>query len=142
MTLFQQLILTLMRLCLDLSGEDLAYRFQVSCSTICRTFLYVIDVLYWKLKPLIIWPDRDALIKTMPMDFRKHFPNCVAIIDCFEILFERPTNLARAQTFSSYKHHNTVKYFIGITQQATFPMDGEGELVINTLQNIARCLVI
>ena len=33
---------------------------------------------------------------------------------------ERPTNLlARAQTFSNYKHHNTIKILIGITPQGT-----------------------
>lgn len=41
-------------------------------------------------------------------------------MDCFEILIERPTNLlARAQTFSDYKHHNTVKVLIGITPQGS-----------------------
>ena len=66
--------------------------------------MHVLVVLYWTLKPLIIWPDRDALKKTMPMDFWKHFRNCVVIIDSFEIFLDRPTNLlARAQIFSSYK---------------------------------------
>ena len=42
------------------------------------------------------------------------------IIDCFEVFIEKPTNLmARAQTFSSYKHHNTIKILIGITSQGT-----------------------
>lgn len=37
-----------------------------------------------------------------------------------DIFIDRPTNLlARAQTFSSYKHHNTVKVLIGITPQGT-----------------------
>ena len=89
--------------------------------------MHVLDVLYWTLKPVIIWPDRDALKKTMPMDFRKHFPNCVVIIDCFEIFLDRPTNLlARSQTFSSYKHHNTVKYLIRITPQGTVSFISEG----------------
>ena len=86
-------------------------------------------VLYASLKPLIFWPERDALKKTLPMDFRKHSPNCVVIIDCFEIFLDRATNpLARAQTYSSYKHHNTVKYLIGITPQGTvsFISDGWG----------------
>ena len=40
---------------------------------------------------------------------------------------ERPSNLlARAQTFSSYKHHNTVKYLIGITPQGTVSFISEG----------------
>ena len=49
----------------------------------------------------------------MPMVFRKHYPNCVVIIDCFEIFIDQLTNLlACAQTLSQYKHHNTVKFFI------------------------------
>lgn len=61
------------------------------------------------------------------MAFRKHFPKYVVIIDCFEIFLERPTNLlARAQTYSSYKHHNTVKYLIGITPQRTVSYISEG----------------
>jgi len=127
LTPFQQLLLTLMRLRLNLSGQDLAYRFRVHKSTISRTFLSVIQVLYTKLQHLILWPERDVLRKTMPMDFRKHSPNCVVIIDCFEILLDRPTNLlARAQTYSSYKHHNTVKYLIGITPQGTVSFISEG----------------
>ena len=89
--------------------------------------MLVIDVLYNRLKPLIIWPDRDLHRKTMPMDFRHHCPRCVVIIDCFEIFIERPTNLlARTQTFSSYKHHNTVKYLIGVTPQGTVSFISEG----------------
>ena len=63
------------------------------------------------------------------MDFRKHSPNCIVVIDCFEIFIDRPSNpLARAQTYSSYKHHNTVKYLIGVTPQGTvsFISDGWG----------------
>ena len=116
-----------MRLCLGVSGQDLAYRFKVHGTTISRTFLQVIEVLYIKLKPLIIFPDRDSLIKTMTMDFTKHFPKCVVVIDCFEIFLERPTNLlARAQTYSSYKHHNTVTYLIGMTPQGTVSYISEG----------------
>lgn len=40
------------------------------------------------------------------------------IIDCFEVFINRLSGLyARAQTFSSYKDHNTVKVLIGITPQ-------------------------
>ena len=116
-----------MRLRLNLSGKDLGYRFSVHSSTISRTFLHVIDILYVKLKPLIKWPERDILLKTMPMDFRKNCPKCVVIIDCFEVFLERPTNLlVRAQTYSSYKHHNTVKYLIGITPQGSVSFISKG----------------
>ena len=46
------------------------------------------------------------------------FTKVAVIIDCFEIFLERPSNLrARASTWSSYKHHNTVKVLLGITLQ-------------------------
>jgi len=74
-----------------------------------------------RLSPLIHWPEREDLWKTMPMCFKYAFGNKVTvIIDCFEVFIEKPTNLmARAQTFSSYKHHNTIKILIGITPQGT-----------------------
>ena len=102
---------------LNLSGRDLGYMFGgISEATVSRTFLYVGNVLYHRLRPLVIWPERGDLRKNLPLDFSKHYPNCVVIIDCFEIFLDRPLNpLATTQTFSSYKHHNTVKYLIGIT---------------------------
>ena len=61
------------------------------------------------------------------MCFCKHCPRCTVIIDCFEIFIERPSNqLAKAQTFSTYKHHNTVTYFIGVTPQGTISFISEG----------------
>ena len=42
----------------------------------------------------------------------------IVIIDCFEVFCQRPCNLkARAQAWSNYKHHNTVKSLIGIVLQ-------------------------
>jgi hypothetical protein len=101
-------------------------------------------MMFVKLKPLIRWPERDALIKTMPMVFRKHFPRFVVIIDCFEIFLDRPTNLlARARTYSSYKHHNTVKYLIGVTPQGTvsFISDGWGGRTSDKFVTEHSCLL-
>ena len=109
--------------------QDLGYRFGIHKSTVCRIFSSVLAVLlnFVRLKFLIVWPSRDVLRKTLPMDFRKHCPKCVVIIDCFEIFIDRPTDLlARAQTYSSYKHHNTIKYLIGITPQGSVSFISEG----------------
>lgn len=64
---------------------------------------------------------RVVLWKTRPMHFQYTFGRKVTvIIDCFKVFINKPTNLlARAQTFSSYKHHNTIKVLIGITPQGT-----------------------
>ena len=55
----------------------------------------------------------------MPECFKVSFGKKVAvIIDCFEVFIERPSNLlARAATWSNYKHHNTLKVLLGTTPQ-------------------------
>lgn len=70
---------------------------------------------------MIHWPSREELHRTMPTEFRQYFGCKVAvIIYCFEIFSEHPSNLeARAHTWSSYRHHNTVKFLIGITPQGS-----------------------
>ena len=118
--IFDQFLMTLMKLRLNVADQDLAYRFLVNQSTVSRCITKWLDVLYVKLSPLIYWPDRDQLLKTMPTCFRKNFRKCAIIIDCFEVFMERPTSLtARAQTWSNYKKHNTCKFLIGITPQGS-----------------------
>jgi len=119
LTKFQQFMILLIRLRQNLSLEDLAYRFDVSKSTVSRTFLRMLDIAVVRLSFLIKWPEREELRKTMPNSFRQHFGTKVTVvIDCFEVFIEKPLSLlARAQTFSDYKHHNTVKFLIGIAPQ-------------------------
>ena len=63
----------------------------------------------------------------MPAEFRKMFPKCAIIIDCFEVLIERPTSLmARAQTWSNYKKSNTVKFLIRMTPRGTIGYISKG----------------
>ncbi|XP_053383764.1 uncharacterized protein LOC123562971 [Mercenaria mercenaria] len=118
---FERVVMTLMRLKFNLSVQDLAYRYQTSTSTVSRIFITVVHVMYVRLKHLIYWPQREELRRTMPLEFRQQFAQKTAVvIDCFEVFIQRPKNLlARAQTWSSYKHHNTVKFLIGITPQGS-----------------------
>ncbi|XP_033758154.1 uncharacterized protein LOC117340503 [Pecten maximus] len=64
----------------------------------------------------------------MPMEFRKYFGVKVSIIiDCFEVFIERPSDLlARSETWSNYKHHNTTKFLIGITPQGAVSFLSKG----------------
>ena len=108
-----------MRLPLNIPFQDLAYRFGVSRSTVSRVFDKWLDVMNARLDFLVKWPHRDNMRVAMPSTFQKSFGDRVSvIIDCFEVFINRPASLlARAITWSNYKHHNTVKLLIGITPQ-------------------------
>ncbi|XP_063067225.1 uncharacterized protein LOC134458738 isoform X1 [Engraulis encrasicolus] len=125
---FQMLILTLMRLRLNLPMQHLAYVFSVDRTTISRTFNSMVELLYCTITPLIVWPSREALYTTMPHQFVEAFGNRVAVIvDCFEIFIERPSNLTtQAQAYSNYKHNTTMKYLIGITPYGTISFISKG----------------
>ena len=118
---FQELVMIMIKLRLDVPFQDLAYRFNVSVSTVSRVFHSWLEAMDTSLSKFVHWPCRDSLLATMPQCFRFSFgTKTTVIIDCFEIFIEKPSNLlARAQTFSSYKHHNTIKVLIGITPQGT-----------------------
>ena len=107
---FEEFVMVLMKLRLNLYDQDLAFRFRVHQSTVSRKTRRWIEAMFVRLQPLIKWPGREELMKTMPLSFKAHFKKCVVIIDCFEVFCERPKALkARAQTWSQYKHHNMVK---------------------------------
>lgn len=115
------MIMTLMKQRHNFPVQDLAYIFDIFCSTSSRVFLRMLDILYHRTVTMIRCPTREALRKIMPMCFRVHYGDKVAVIlDCFEVFVERSTNLeAQTKTWSSYKHHNTVKFLIGISPQGS-----------------------
>ncbi|XP_076314942.1 uncharacterized protein LOC143227374 [Tachypleus tridentatus] len=125
---FQQFILTLMRLRLDVPLQLLGYIFGLHTSTVSRIFQEVINVMNIRLVPtFVFWPERRKLRMTLPVCFREKFSKCACIIDCFEIFIQRPSDLqARADTYSSYKSHNTVKYLIGIAPQGVIIFISKG----------------
>lgn len=93
-----------------------------------------------ELKCLVAWPDKEALVHNMPSTFRKHYINTRCIIDCFEIFIQRSTSfLARAQTYSQYKRHNTVKVLIGVapTGSICFISEAWGGRVSDKVSNLA-----
>ena len=105
----------------------LAYRFEIPISTVSRIMLEWLTVMDIHLSPLISWPDREDLWKTTPQCFKYSFGTKITVvIDCFKVFIHRPSNLhAHAQTFSNYKHHNTIKVLIGITPQGTISFVSE-----------------
>ena len=108
-----QLLMTLARLRLNMPYQYISMQTKLALSTICTYFWRIINVMYDELKFLIHWPDREHLFQTLPPIFKANFPRLTSIIDCFEIFIERPHNhKARAQVYSNYKKHSTVKFLI------------------------------
>ena len=96
-------------------NKDLALRFNTNVTNISNIFRTYLKALSDILKNFIVWPEREALRRNLPSSF-KNFKNCVCIIDCTEVFIERPFNLnTSAQTFSTYKSRNTIKYLVSIT---------------------------
>ena len=51
-----------------------------------------------------------------PKSFKDLYPTTRVIIDCTEIFIETPSSVrVQSDTYSSYKHHNTVKALVGIS---------------------------
>ena len=113
LALQEQLFLTLVRLRHNLSFDFLAFVVGIPRSTAIDYFWKWIDVLHDRAGFLVKWQDRENIFGIIPPLFKEKFPRLTCIIDCFEIFVESPKNLlARAQCYSSYKKHCTVKFFI------------------------------
>ncbi|ELU18439.1 hypothetical protein CAPTEDRAFT_129777, partial [Capitella teleta] len=114
---FQQIIVTLIKLRLNVGHQLIAYQFGVHASTISKHLHNVVSLMYTVLVPEVIRrPECEQLRNTLPMCFRATFPKCAVIIDCFEVQVEKASDqTANAQTYSQYKSRNTLKYLIGIS---------------------------
>ena len=83
--LFQQFLITLMKLRLNVCDQDIAYRFGISQLTVSKNFRKWVNIMYLYMKPFIVWPGREEVLKTMPEAFKREFKKCICIIDCFEV---------------------------------------------------------
>jgi len=90
----------------------------------------MLQMLYVCLKFLIAWPERENLRKMMPLCFHPVYGvKVVAIIDCYEIKIEKPSNLVgRSSTWSQYKQSNKAKILLAMSPQrvTTFVSDCYG----------------
>ena len=108
-----QLFMVLVRLRLNMPFCYISHQTGFSLGSLNKTFQSIIDLMYQKLKFLIRWPDVVCGHKTLPPVFKENFPRLTSIIDCFEVFIERPSRLkARAQVYSNYKKHSTVKFLL------------------------------
>ncbi|XP_061617681.1 uncharacterized protein LOC133471778 isoform X2 [Phyllopteryx taeniolatus] len=110
---FQVLLLTFMRLRLDLPAQHLAHIFSISTGTVDRTFQDTVSFLYTNLRPSITWPDRNTLQRTMPQQFVEAFGRkAVAVVDCLKVLAHKSSRHKEHQMVPS---DYAVKYLIAVT---------------------------
>lgn len=135
---FQQLLLTLMRLRLDLRNQDLAYRFGVKVGTVTRTVHQMVSIMSSTLVPTaVFWPSRAELRKNLPAALRTSHPDCAVIVDCFTVPFEEPVSRSNQQhqqqkvVSSSQglgRSTNVLKYLIGVAPQGVVTFVSRGVL--------------
>ncbi|XP_044597833.1 uncharacterized protein LOC123274294 [Cotesia glomerata] len=110
------IIMTFMKLKQNMSYALLAILFKSYTPETCKDRIFhMIDILYKCLKPAILWPSKENILKNIPLDF-VGFENVRAVIDCTEILIQRPKNLCcQIVTYSRYKSSYTVKFMTAVT---------------------------
>lgn len=135
---FQQLLLTLMRLRLDLRNQDLAYRFGVKVGTVTRTVHQMVSIMSSTLVPTaVFWPSRAELRKNLPAALRASHPDCAVIVDCFTVPFEEPVSRGNQQPQQQRvapssqgvgTSYNVLKYLIGVAPQGVVTFVSRGVL--------------
>ena len=127
-----EFLLTLMKLRLGLLNEDLVDRFGISpaiCSSRFTTWIRLLRILLGD--ALVKWIPREAIRDNLPTVFKHTNHSKIRyIIDCSEVVYiERPKAVhLQAATWFDYKHHNTLKFLIGISPSdfITFVSDRYG----------------
>ncbi|XP_075896489.1 uncharacterized protein LOC142897795 [Nelusetta ayraudi] len=83
-----QILLTLMKLRLNMDHNELASRFEIDPLTVSVILNNWVDYMYDQLSQLSTWPHRDTIFQNMPEGFKEDFPNTFAILDLVELKIE------------------------------------------------------
>lgn len=111
--------MVLVRLRQGFDMQHLGVLFGVSASTASRIVSAWITFLATELSPLIAWPSQGSLQNRSIRAF-KYFKSTIAVIDCTEFFIQRATSTtSQRKTWSSYKHHNTIKLLVACTPSGT-----------------------
>ena len=120
LTTKEEFLIVLCRLHLGVLNRHLSDMFGVSepaISKIVATWVCMLDRVFENTCSLAI--KRGAGKKSSQM-FQK-YPQTRVIMDTTELFIEKPTSpSAQKATWSEYKHHNTLKLLVGISQSGAF----------------------
>lgn len=110
-----EFLMTMMWYRLGLVEGHLASIFKVSVSSVSRILTTWTQFIYEHAAGLVVWPSKEKVLQNIPHHFINH-PRVHTIFDCTEVPMEKPSGLeAQAVTWSEYKHGNTIKNCIGVT---------------------------
>ena len=147
MTLFEEFVLTLLRLRLSLFQKDLADRFNVSETTVSVVFNTWIRFMRIELEPLISLPRKEILHQYLPNIFRELYQRTVLIIDAVEIRVESPSSLdMQSVCYSSYKGTTTMKGLVGLSPAGALGFLSElytgsiSDKELTKMSNVIDCL--
>lgn len=107
-----ELLMCLMRLRLGILYGHISRIFNVSVSAVGTIIKTMLALLKKIMKLVVVWLSRPQIRNSMPQSLIENsFGKTTCIVDCTEVFLQRPKKLmARAQTYSAYKGHNTVKF--------------------------------
>ena len=111
----EELFMVLVKLKVGLFVKDLAARFHISSAHCTKIFITWVNLLHLELKELFPIPSQDLIRKNMPSQFDP-YPTTRFIIDCTEFYMQVASSMnAQSETWSNYKHKNTIKFLIAVT---------------------------
>lgn len=125
----RNVFITLRKIKLNESYALLGCHFALSESYVGRLVSKTIPILGRCLRQLIFRPDKETILRNLPVAFRANYSHTSEIIDCFEIELQKPSNpVHQSLTWSEYKKCNTVKYLISGTPDGfvTYVSEGYG----------------
>lgn len=109
----EQLFFVLFRLRTGSDVTIVAHVAGCSASTFSKLFTTWVNFLAYELKAMHPFPTSRP--RLLIRAFKK-FPHVSVVLDCTEVFTKRPSGLLnRKHLFSTYKHHNTVKFLVGIS---------------------------
>ena len=115
-----QLLMVMIKLRHATWHKDFGHRF-VYISWVSKIFQQWIDIMSRELGQLVLWPDHELVCEILPNCFKPKYTRTKCIIDRSDVYIQKPTSLsARAETYSNYKSHNTVKFLVAISPIGTF----------------------
>ncbi|CAH4034428.1 unnamed protein product [Pieris brassicae] len=101
--------------------------FGISTTEVANIFITWVNFMFELWSKVNIWPSRALVDYYMPKLFKQHHSSTRVVVDGTEIPIAKPKNpISQQATFSSYKHHNTIKNLVGITPGGLISFCSEG----------------